>query len=236
MNIEIVLIILGFVVAISPLLGFKMVKKKKIDFAKRITTFGWFVFIVLFVFAAIQCYLVFKNKVDANKREANESQFRTDTILNQKMLNDSISTIHLTLKNAGLKIQNGRVLPLKINFVTTIVDGIQNNNSPNYGVQAGRDLTISSERQFIGEEKEKVMSYINESMIKYNLRYIKVFISMESNGAKYKAQLVQTLQKAGYSVQDFGAVGYYGTILSPKGLNIKINEIDSVMNIDVGVF
>lgn len=78
--------------------------------------------------------------------------------------------------------------------------GIQNNNSPNYGQQAGRDINNVSERKLTDEEKSDVLIFIKNltDTCLVKPKKFTIFTTLNTNGAGFASQLSTFLIQNGY--------------------------------------
>lgn len=109
--------------------------------------------------------------------------------------------------------------------------GIQNNNSPNYGQQAGGDIYNVNEKQLTLEERGVILLQIKKLMTQHNLYCIGFTLSAGSNGGKFLSQLQEALIGDGY---DLNKGFQQNSFTTSKGISYSTHL--GCLNIIIGTF
>ena len=110
--------------------------------------------------------------------------------------------------------------------------GIQN-NAPNYGNQAGRDLYVK-DKSLDDSEIRDVFDVINYAKENFHINMIKLVLGPNSNGQKVFTQLNTELLKKGYSI-DNNNLGY-SYPLQPVRDKITYDTSGKTLSIVIGNF
>lgn len=75
--------------------------------------------------------------------------------------------------------------------------GLQN-NAPNYGNQAGRDMYLTTEKKLTSEELDMVIKEINRLSTTNNIKCVGYLMGQGNNGGEVLYQIKQAVTAAGY--------------------------------------
>lgn len=178
--------------------------------------------LILIVLIVVVCVGLFTNKpIKVWFLEFNTKEIRIQHDTVQTIIHDTIPKLVYVEKPSprnSQKNDNGG-------------SGIQN-NAPNQGVQAGRDVNISTEKQLTEEERVQILDFVAKTMKENNLDCIWFTTSQGSNGGKFLSQLRAALIKEGYDLEKGANV----ISLKPsQGVSFSLSS-GKCLNITVGTF
>lgn len=187
--------------------------------------------------------IINRNKDTKNdKEEIKTTISKSDTGTFKKIDDNAASVVKNNDSNSGVIITTVKEQKLKPIFVSPNIivpkqnapsngntqtiesggSGIQNNNSPNYGQQAGRDINNINERKINDDDKAYLINFISKLTDTIPVKPKCFFMTTlpNTNGASIASQVTDFLISRGYELKAVGIQGmdpFYGMKVFIKG-------------------
>ncbi len=219
MSIEVIFFSIAAIIAIMPTFYDMKVRDKYLNWWRRLTLAGK-IYIILFIgFFGTGLYLTVRSHNDSALRDKiSRSRILSDSVLMAGLtlkvnkLYTSDSSYRAALTNGGYQYDslNGRIVSIKNN--TQVVKGNNSsgfqNNAPNYGMQAARDINIGREIELQETDLIEALNMANQLITQFKLsKTALLMVHQLSNGKKAAKQLAEFFESNGFTVMHGVSMG-----------------------------
>lgn len=233
MAFQIFLFIVAAITAFMPTIFDMKVRGKKLNWWRSLTVYGKIYIVVFLSFFCSGLYLTIKSHNESVAKEVlSINRIKSDSIL---MSNLTVKVNKLFLSDSTQRVKNDSlskvIRTLNKQIIQSGGSGLQN-NAPNYGIQAARDVNIGTDVELSQADLQKGLNMVNQLVTQHKLdKKVLFMMNQLSNGQKAAKQLSDFLKSNGFDIM-------FGMSLAPmgSGMTITHDPQENIVVIAVGEF